>query len=68
MAVEHFMKARDKYHVWGAAAKCNALFDFVKETFGSAPCLDDSKSPAETSTLHQGDHDNAAGKRPSAYS
>ena len=32
-AIEHFLRAHEKYHEWGAVAKCTSLFNFVESTF-----------------------------------
>mmetsp|Transcript_31345 Transcript_31345/g.57361 ORF Transcript_31345/g.57361 Transcript_31345/m.57361 type:complete len:122 (+) Transcript_31345:2-367(+) len=42
-AVEHFMKAHEKYHEWGAVTKSNSLFEYArvllsaKPSFGTCP-------------------------------
>jgi hypothetical protein len=35
-ALQYFLRAHEKYHDWGAVAKCNALFEFVQTTLDSA--------------------------------
>jgi hypothetical protein len=30
MALQYFLHAHERYHEWGAFAKCNALFEFVQ--------------------------------------
>ncbi len=34
-ALQYFLRAHEKYHDWGAIAKCNALFEFVQTALGS---------------------------------
>jgi hypothetical protein len=34
-ALKYFLHAHEKYHNWGAVAKCNALFEFVQTTIDS---------------------------------
>ncbi|KAL3817360.1 hypothetical protein ACHAXA_004486 [Cyclostephanos tholiformis] len=34
MALQYFLHAHEKYHDWGAFAKCNALFQFVQTVSG----------------------------------
>jgi hypothetical protein len=35
-AMQSFLLAHEKYHEWGALAKCNSLFKFVESTFTPA--------------------------------
>jgi len=32
-AMEHFLRAHEKYHEWGAFGKCDSLFKFVERIF-----------------------------------
>jgi len=34
-ALQYFIHAHEKYHDWGALAKCNALFEFIQTAFNS---------------------------------
>ena len=41
-ALQYFLHAHEKYHDWGAVAKCNALFEFVQTAFNSSCSAVDS--------------------------
>lgn len=47
-ALQYFQKAHEKYHDWGAYAKCSALFEFVQMALGSACVVTESVSPRNT--------------------
>ena len=47
-ALQYFLHAHEKYHDWGAVAKCNALFEFVQTALGSACVAKESVSPINT--------------------
>jgi hypothetical protein len=44
IALQYFLRAHEKYHDWGAIAKCNALFDFVQTALGSKCVVTESVS------------------------
>ena len=39
-ALQYFLHAHEKYHDWGAFAKCNALFQFVQKVFSTCTAVD----------------------------
>ena len=34
-SLQYFLHAHEKYHDWGAVAKCNALFELIQTAFNS---------------------------------
>lgn len=59
-ALERFMQAHEKYHIWGAIAKAGALFGSVKGFFG---VLDTSKSISSHAGTNRFTEDKNARKR-----
>ena len=47
-ALQYFLHAHEKYHDWGAVAKCNILFEFVQTALVSACVVTESVSPINT--------------------
>jgi len=52
-AVEHFMQAHEKYHEWGATAKCNSLFEFVNGVIGTMSSLGGCTTPDSLSSSNE---------------
>ena len=54
-AIQYFLQAHEKYHEWGAVAKCNMLFEYVQRNLiqSSIPAVSDLNGSVSSSVASQ---------------
>ena len=54
-AIQYFLQAHEKYHGWGAVAKCNMLFEYVQRNLiqSSIPAVSDLNGSVSSSVASQ---------------